>query len=314
MYDTTIKAENKIITAEDLADIFQLMGEKLRSYLRTYEREKQMNSMLDYQYQNFTFKDIGSYMKVNIDFYDNTSITFDNYDSFIGIYHNRLEEIKRMYVTYYLSYEVVTPYPNKTSTYYSNRIYMTITENKLDIDLNLNSADNKVNDIYEMIKNKVLNAPSKYDNIIKNKSKISTSVTLGAGLIPAIIISTLLLLVPTLNTIFFKGFVIYPICVFFITFVIGGMISSSKLDDLYDQIIPDKKYAGYDADKHRSVYKDDIDSFVNSSEILIGKKIYNLDKRNKIQKIYDNYKKRIPKELLMVLIISVIVIIIGLFI
>ena len=32
MYNDTIKAENKIITNEDLFEIFQLMGETLKKY------------------------------------------------------------------------------------------------------------------------------------------------------------------------------------------------------------------------------------------------------------------------------------------
>ena len=34
MYNDTIKAENKIISNEDLTQIFQLMGETLKKYLK----------------------------------------------------------------------------------------------------------------------------------------------------------------------------------------------------------------------------------------------------------------------------------------
>ena len=35
MYNDTIKAENKIISSDDLTQIFQLMGETLKKYLKT---------------------------------------------------------------------------------------------------------------------------------------------------------------------------------------------------------------------------------------------------------------------------------------
>lgn len=92
------------------------------------------------------------------------------------------------------------------------------------------------------------------------------------------------------------------------------MISSSKLDKYYESIVPSKKYAGYDSTNYKRIYKDDIDSFVDTSEILIGKKINNLDNRRMIKKVYEKYKGLIPKELIALLIVTVIVIIIGLFI
>ena len=53
---------------------------------------------------------------------------------------------------------------------------------------------------------------------------------------------------------------------------------------------------------------------MGTSDILIGKKVNNLQNRRLIQAEYDKYKKFIPKELIAVLAISVIVILIGLFI
>ena len=83
MYNDTIKAENKIITSDDLTQIFQLMGETLKKYLRISQQEEMQNKSLDFQHQNYTFKNDASKMKVTVDFYDNTTITFDNYDNFI---------------------------------------------------------------------------------------------------------------------------------------------------------------------------------------------------------------------------------------
>ena len=86
------------------------------------------------------------------------------------------------------------------------------------------------------------------------------------------------------------------------------------MDEYYETIVPSKKYAGYDSTNYKRIYKDDIDSFVGTSEILIGKKINNLDNRRMIKKVYEKYKGLIPKELIALLIVTVIVIIIGLFI
>ena len=314
MYNDTIKAENKIISSDDLTQIFQLMGETLKKYLKVSQLEEMQNRMLDTPYQNYTFKDEGSKMKVTVDFYDNTNITFDNYDNFMGIFYSRIDEIKTMDVYYTLSYTVITPEPNRSRNFYSQSIQMHINENKLDITLNLKSEDPKLDEVYNLIKNKVLSAPEKYDDVIRRKSKITNTVTFGVGLIPGMVIAALLLFVPVVNNILFNGYVVYPIVAVFIAYIIGSMFSSSKLDKYYNPIMPNKKYAGYDSTNYKSIYKDDIDSFVGTSEILIGKKVNNLENRRMIRTEYEKYKALIPKELIALLVATVIVIIIGFFI
>lgn len=311
MYNDTIKAENKIISNDDLSRIFQMMGETLKKYQRVSAMEEQQNRMLEIAYQNYTFKDEGSKFKATVDFYDNTNITFDKYDNFASIFYSRIDEIKSLDVHYTLSYTVMTPEPDRSRNWYFQSITMYINENKMDITLNLSSEDPKLDELYNFIKSVVLNAPEKYDNIIRQKSKITNTVAFAIGLIPSIIITTILLFVPVINTIILKGFVVYPIVSLFLAFVIGNMVASSKLDKYYETIVPDKKVSYSSGERHET---DDLEKFMGTSEILIGKKVDNLQNRKLIQEEYDKYKKFIPKELIVVLAISVIVIIIGLFI
>lgn len=148
----------------------------------------------------------------------------------------------------------------------------------------------------------------------ENNNKIINTVSFGAGMISGIVITSLLLFIPVVNNIILKGYVVYPIVAVILSYMIGSMISSSKLDKYYESIVPSKKYAGYDSTNYKRIYKDDIDSFADTSETLIGKKINNLDNRRMIKKVYEKYKGLIPKELIALLIVTVIVIIIGLFI
>ena len=312
MYNDTIKAENKIISNDDLSRIFQGMGEKLKKYQKISENENKTNHMLDYAYQSYTFNDVGSKMNVIVDFYDNTNITFDNYDNFASIFYSRVDEIKSLDVYYSLYYNVITPEPNRSRNYYSQSIHMYINENKMDITLRLDSQDSKLDDLYELIKSIILNAPEKYDMVIKKKTAITNTVAFAIGMIPSLILTTLLLFVPSINIIFLKGYIVYPLCCVIFAYLIGSMIASSKLDKYYGSIVPDKKYAGY-SDGH-AVYKDDVDKFISTSEILIGKKVNNLFNRNQIKLEYEKYKAFIPMELIVLLIITFIVIIIGFFI
>lgn len=209
MYNDTIKVANKIISYDDLFDIFTKMYEKLTYYKKISNSEEMQNRMLNYKYQRWTFKDSNSCLSFEVNFYDDTQIKFDNYNNFISIFNTRLEEIKSIYVHFSFSYS--TQEEGRGNEWYNQHINMWIYESKAEIDVSLSSKDNKLNDIYELIKTKILNAPEKYDDVIKKKSKIMTIVGLAIGLIPALIISTLLLFVPTVRQIFASSYVLYPI-------------------------------------------------------------------------------------------------------
>lgn len=308
MYNDSIKVANKIITYDDLYDIFVKMQERLVELRKINDAEEARNRMLDYKYKTWTFKDNGSKLTFDVSFTDDTSIKFDNYNNFISVFNNRLDEITYINVYYSISYSVKD---TLRDDYCHQHINMTIRENKMSIDVSLSSNDNKINDIYELIKSKVLKAKPKYDMVIKKKSYINTVVSLAIGFIPSLIILTLLLLVPYVRGIYATLYVIYPLVSIFLAFVIGGTISSSKLDRWYKSINPEQKYAGYDASSNKRIYKDDIDSYVNSSEILIGKNANNLEYRNNILNYYNKYKKYLPYEIGVMILISVIVLFLG---
>lgn len=184
----------------------------------------------------------------------------------------RLHEVKNMWVRYHYSYWIENGYNSKSISQYIN---MNIYEHKMDIDVSLSSEDHKMDDIYQLIKEKILKAPEKYDRIIKKKSAITNKVGFALGIIPSIIICSLLVFVPTIRQIY--G-ILFPIAVF----MIGNTVFIGKLTRLYSTIIPEKKYAGYDSTNHKSIYKDDIDKFVTTSEIIIGKNIDTLKIEKKL--------------------------------
>ncbi len=309
MYNDTIKVANKIITDKDLFEIFALMNEKLTHLKKIAQMEEMQNRMLEYNYQKWTFNDNGSGLSFDVNFTDDTNVRFDNYNNFLSIFNNRLHEIKSIWVRFHLSYSVSSPYQKRE--WYNQHINMNIYETKADIDVSLSSEDKKIDDVYELIKNKVLNAPPKYDTVIKKKSSINTVVGLAIGFIPALIITTLLLFIPTIRHIFAAGYVLYPICCLVLAFFIGGMVGSAKLDYLYKSISPEQKYAGYDSTNYKSIYKDDIDSYVQSSEILIGKNVNNLKCREDIMNYYTKYKTYIPYEIGVMILLSIITLFLG---
>ena len=308
MYNDTIKVANKIISDSDLADIFQKMNEEILENTRICKQEIMKNEKYETEYQHWTTKDFQGTLKFTVNFYDDTNITFDNYNNFISIFNSRIHEIKEIWVRYHFSYWIQN---GRDSKLMSQGISMNIYESKMDIDVNLSSEDKKMDDIYTLIKNKILNAPEKYDRIIKKKSSITNKVSFALGVIPSLVICTLLVFVPTIREVYGMTYVLYPIAVILLGFIIGGTVFVGKLDRLYSTIVPDKKYAGYDSTNYKSIYKDDIDSYVQSSEIIIGKNIDNIKNRRELAEIEKKYSKYIPTEIIVILVLSLIMILVG---
>lgn len=304
MYDDSIKVANKIISYNDLLEIFTKMHEDFEKYKKIYKNEEIKNKMLDYRYQVWTFKDMSSDLHFTVNFYDDTNIKFDNYNNFYTVFNNRVEEIKSIYVRYSLNYSTASP--NEKSEYYNQSISMWIYEKKAEINLSLSSQDKKMDNIYELIKSKIANAPAKYDDVVKKKGSISSTVGVALAMIPSIIICTLLLFIPSLRMVFSASVVLYPIVCSMIAFLLSGTMASWKLEDLYKSIVPDKKYINYEKG-----YRDDIDKYIETSEILIGKNFHNLENRRQIMKEYNKYKKYLSYEIGVLIILSIIVIFIG---
>lgn len=308
MYNDTIKVANKIISDTDLADIFQRMDEELRENIQICKQETAQNERYEREYQNWTVKSFDGTFKCTFNFYDDTNITVDNYNAFITIFNNRLHEVKDMWVRYHYNYWIQHGSDQKMV---SQSINMNIYEHKMDIEVNLSSNDKKMNDIYQLIKEKILKAPERYDRIIKKKSSITNKIGFALGVIPSLIICTLLVFVPTIRQIYGMTYVLYPIAVVILAFLIGNTVFSGTLDRLYSTITPKQKYAGYDSTNHKSIYKDDIDDFVSTSEIIIGKNIDNIKHRKEIVELEEKYSRYIPTELIVLLVLSVIMILVG---
>ncbi len=301
MYNGSVTAANKIISYDDLYDIFLAMNDEITKWQKVSKNEEMTNQRLEYKYQKWTFKDSASSYKISLNFYDDTEIKFDNFNNFSAIFNNRLEEVKSISVHYYLSYSEKKQ--DERIEYHTNSITMWIYEDKMEVNVSLDSNDGKTNHIYEIIKDKLNNAPEKYDSVIRNKSSIMFKVGMALAFIPAIVVCILLLFVPTLRMLFASGIVLFPIVCCMIAFVLNGTMSAWKLEDLYKNIVPSKKYISYEKG-----YKDDIDRYTNTSEILIGKKTHNMENRKQIMEIYDKYKKYIPYEIGVIAILSLIVI------
>ncbi len=300
MYKDTISVSNKIISDDDLEDIMQKMFDDIQENTKICRQEELANQKYAFEYQHWTLCKFNGSLKFDVYFYDDTHVTFDKYVNFISIFKSRLPEIKSFTVWLYYGYRIIN---GKENNYVSKSINMRVYEDEINFTFDISSEDNKLVNIYEYIKDKIYKAPVKYDRIIKNRKSIISKINFASGLIPSLIICTLLLLIPSVRQIFFSFYVLYPITVLFLGFLVGGTVFGNKLDSLYSSIVPSKKYINYNTG-----YKDDIDKYINKAEVIIGKNVDNLKNRKEISDLESKYSKYIPIELGITLVISLLII------
>lgn len=312
MYNNSIDASNRIITADDLLEIFSKMNDKLKYYIDIYKKEASINEKLEYEYQKWSFKDSSSYLNFVVRFNDKTEIKFENYSSFLVAFNSRINEIKEITCHFNLSYSKCEE--SRNWKYYTQKINMYCYEDRLEIDFSLSEEDRIIDDLYSLISTKINNAPSRYDNIIKKKNSIEFVTGFVPSFILFFILTTLSLLFEPIRKVLLESVILYPIICIVLSALFSGFFSSMLLSKYYQNIVPEKKYAGYDVENHRSIYKDDIDKFTSDCEILIGKNTNNMKCRQNIEETYNKYRKFIPIELIVLVICSLIVMVISMFV
>ena len=308
MYNDKIDTTNKIITSEDLVAIFDKINTEMINVENLSKQEALRNESIEHDSQTWTYKNFNKTFKCTFNFYDSTNITVDNYDAFINLYNDRLNEIKDMWVRCNMFYSNGIGY--KTNQV-SNSLTMFIYEHKMEITTNLSSSDQHMNSVYELIKEKILNAPERYDEVIRKKSSISNKIGLASGLIISLIICTLAALIPLVRQIYGMTYILFPIAALLLGFMIGNSIFRGKIDSLYSTIEPSKKYVGWDSANSKSVYTDDINEFTSKSEILIGKNVNNLNIRKEILEMDKKYSSLLSTELIILVALSIVIVVIS---
>lgn len=308
MYNESINTNNKIISTDLILNIFGRMNEIIKSFTLKANKEEQIYNSLSFENQlnmKREFSNFISDFSFTVDFYDSTNITINNYESFMGIFNSRLHEIKSIISNFSISYFDIN---NKNC---SNSINLMIYENSFDIRVAIDNSNNQMSELFNYIKTSIYEAPEKYDFVMKNKSKICFSYTFALGSIVAIILSTILVCMPPVFSVLTSGYwMLFPVCCLILGYFFGILLFSGSISSLYKNIDMEKIYDGYDPNTFESKYKSDKHSYINSSEVIIGKNIDNLANRNKIKDLYYDKKKYIKFELIAIVVITLILLLI----
>lgn len=302
-----LNLSNRIITVDDIIDVVEKMYNTIEQYKQKSAEEMKPNEGLKSSEQRWQFKDLGSNVKCYITYVNGNSVTYSNFDDFRAILKDRNEEVKSFHASLYLGYSTKPTEAFDKVTHQGITFY--VYEDNVSLHYDTNEGEQYLRETYDYIMNKMNSSVERYDNTIKKKGMISFVVGLAIAFIPAIILGTSLLLVESIKEIYISGYIVYPLLTILFACLLGALLGPYMLEGYYKNIVPNKKYVGYSNGK--SVYKDDVENFTNKNEVLIGKNAHNIEKREIIKETYNKYKKMIPVELIITLVISIVIIIMG---
>lgn len=307
MFDSSLHIQNKIITRENLESIFDKMHQLIEKSRKTEAEEKAANEKLSFDYQEWTRKGYNGRMRFVVDFIGGNSVTYENYSDFRMVFNTRVFSIKRIYLYFSSSYTIQIK--GGQTEFVSQHINLVITETKMDVDVKISNKDTGMDEIYRYISTIIMQAPEKYDRLIKLKDLINVKVGAAMAFVPVIVLAMGLLFFDMTRKFMLDYFWAFPLVVLLFTAVIGMLIGAAKTGSIYDKLIPDKKYAGYDSNKRQSVYNEDFEAYSGSGEVLIGERAGNMDLRDKLARMEKKSNKALMIELGVALVASVVVLI-----
>lgn len=123
-----------------------------------------------------------------------------------------------------------------------------IYENSFDIKVAIDTANKEMVELFYYIKESISKTPVKYDFVMRNKNKICFSYTFASGCLVAIILSTILVCIPSVFSVIVSGgyWILFPICCLILGYSLGFVLFSGSINDLYKSIDMEKIYDGYD--------------------------------------------------------------------
>ena len=292
MSERTSNANNKTIDRDMLLDFFAAMHKELLECQRIADEEIAKNEPLALDYQEWTMRHFDGSLRFAVYFKDGHEISYDNYDKFVSMFKSQAYAIKSIYVHCRMSY-YKTSTNGSSDEYIHNSIDLNIYEDRLSVGSDIASSDTRMNEVYNMITQRIAEAPPKYDHIIKAKEFINVKIGFAMGLIPAIVIVTATAFIPQLHDFYRDTFYLFPVLILAIAAILSFFLGSAKTNSSYAKLIP-QKYGGYDHNRGGSYYNDDLKTLTETSDVLIGDKVNNLLERKRIEADEKRFTKLIP--------------------
>lgn len=302
------KIVNKQIPIKSIIDVANYLEDYKERYDKLFKEDEERNkgkafTEKDYQYENSYIK-----LEYTIEFHNGKRLTESDYYWFIENL-NQPRIIKGVELSMSIAYST----KSRGSDYNDmrNNIHATVEFRDCTgelrysdtiINIDTTNQEREANNIYSTIMNTLENNEDRYNKTIKNRKIRMQCFCISVG----IVLSYILYFALKININKLSPFIaqylenknVFVFGQWFVAILLGNVFSYWYILSIYRPLLPDSKYAGYNHSTYKSVYKDDIDDYLEHSEVHFGKFWDAENRRNKIEKIYKVTNKIVLAQLL----------------
>lgn len=304
------KVVNKQIPLKSIIDVANYLEDYKEDYIKKFELDESKNKNIPFEEKVWEYENGNAEIRYTIEFHNGKTITETDYNWFIGN-TNEPRIIKCIRIDLSVSYFSNTSRNNNEYNRINAYIEfqdcgMNLKYSDASVSVETTNKENEANNIYSEIMNILENNDDRYNKTLKYRKVRMQCFTISIG----IILSYILFVVLKINkeqlspmiADYINNKYILVFGQWFVAILLGNVFSYWYILSVYKPLLPETKYAGYNSSTYKSVYKDDIEDYLEHSEVHFGKFWDAERRRNKIEKIY----KVTNKIVLIQLLISVI--------
>lgn len=306
------KVVNKQIPIKSIIDVANYFDDYKNRYDNIFEQEKRKNKNLAFSDKNYEYENGSTELRYTVKLRNGKDMTETDYNWFIGQL-NQPRAIEEIRIDLRVSYYNKSGKENYNDKYNSINVSVDLRDARMDlkysdvyVDVQTTNQEKEANNIYSTIMNTLEDNEDRLNKTIKHRKVRMQSLCISVGIILSYILYIVLRInadkFPTQIATYLTNKYIIVFGQWFVAIILGNALSYWYILSVYRPLLPEAKYAGYNSSTHKSVYKDDIDDYLEHSEVHFGKFWDAERRRNTIEKIY----KITSKIILVQLLISVI--------
>lgn len=287
---------NKQIPISKIIDIANYLEDCKEKYDNIFRQEEAKNKNLPYNQKNYEYEHGNTRINYTIEYYNGQEITESDYNWFIGSL-NEPRKIKNIILNLYVKFFARSQGSDYNDILNNIEIhvdfrdhYMNATSSRVTIRIHTKNQERESNNIYNTILNILEDNEERYNKTIKYRKIRIQSFCISIGIILSYILYVILKInidkMPEIMGIYLSNKYIIIFGQWFVAILLGNIFSYWYILSIYRPLLPSTKYAGYSSSSHKSLYRDDIDDYINGAEVHIGKYWDAEKRRNLIEKIY----------------------------
>lgn len=303
------KVVNKQIPIKTIIDLAGIFDDYKARYDKIFQDEERKNKNLPFGEKNYEYQNGSSELRYTVVLRNGKSMTESDYNWFMGQLNDSraIEEIRLDLRVHYYTKSGKENYNDQ-----SNSISATVdfrqpriehlNYSDVDIEVQTTNQEQEAHNVYSTIMNVLEDNEDRYNKTIKNRKVRMQSLCISVG----IVLSYILYIILKINSDKIPGDMAQylnnkNVIVFgqwFVAILLGNVFSYWYILSIYRPLLPSSKYAGYNHSTYKSVYKDDIDEYVDHCEVQFGKYWDAERRRSKIEKIYKITSKIVLAQLM----------------